>query len=75
MGADRAGKEDPVMSQWEALNWLAAHPGWHKTVVIARGLGKRRHQIGENLRTLADHGDIQRRLLGKGPKAGLEWSA
>ena len=54
------------MSQWEALNWLAAHPGWHKTVVIARGLGKRRYQIGENLRTLADHGDIQRRLLGKG---------
>jgi len=34
------------MSQEEALNWLAAHPGWHKTVVIARGLRKRRHQVG-----------------------------
>lgn len=46
MGIDRAGKEDTGMSQEEALNWLAAHPGWHKTVVIARGLRKRRHQVG-----------------------------
>ena len=62
------------MSQEDVLRWLGANPGWHKTVVIARGLGKRRRQIGETLRTLADHGDIQRRLLGKGRKAGLEWS-
>jgi len=75
MGIDRTSEEDIGMSQEDVLRWLGANPGWHKTVVIARGLGKRRHQIGETLRTLADHGDIQRRLLGKGPKAGLEWSA
>ena len=62
------------MSQEEALNWLAAHPGWHKTLVVARGLGKRRHQVGPILTALADHGDIKRRLLGKGREAGLEWS-
>lgn len=62
------------MSQEEALNWLAAHPGWHKTHVVARGLGKRRHQVGPILTALADHGDIKRRLLGKGREAGLEWS-
>jgi len=55
--------------------WLEAHPGWHQTLVVARGLGKRRHQVGPILTALAAHGDIQRRLLGKGPKAGLEWSA
>jgi hypothetical protein len=62
------------LSRGEALNWLAAHPGWHKTRVVARGLGKRRHQVGPILTALADHGDIKRRLLGKGREAGLEWS-
>ena len=38
------------MSREDILRWLGANPGWHKTVVIARGLGKRRYQIGENLR-------------------------
>ena len=74
MGIDRTSEEDFGMSQEEALNWLAAHPGWHKTLVIARGLRKRRHQVGPILTALADHGEIKKRLLGKGPKAGLEWS-
>jgi hypothetical protein len=54
------------LSRGEALNWLAAHPGWHKTLVVASGLGKRRHRAGPILTALADHGDIKRRLLGEG---------
>lgn len=64
-----------MISQEEVRRWLEANPGWHQTLVVARGLGKRRHQVGPILATLAAHGDIQRRLLGRGPKAGLEWSA
>ena len=32
MGADGAGKEDTGVSQEEVITWLAAHPGWHRTV-------------------------------------------
>ncbi len=64
-----------MISQEEVRCWLEANPGWHQTLVVARGLGKRRHQVGPILATLAAHGDIQRRLVGDGPKAGLEWSA
>ena len=46
MGADRAGKEDLGMSQEDVRGWLEANPGWRKTLVVARGLGKRRHQVG-----------------------------
>ena len=74
MGIDRTSEEDIGMSQEEVLAWLEANPGWHQTLAVARGLGKRRHQVGPILTTLAAHGDIQRRLLGDAPEAGLEWS-
>jgi hypothetical protein len=74
MGTDRQSEEDTGMSQEDILRWLGANPGWHKTLVVARGLGKRRHQVGPILTALAAHGEIKMRLLGNGPKAGLEWS-
>ena len=75
MGIDRTGEEDPVMSQEEALNWLAAHPGWHRTAEVKRGIGKESSSVRGSLAALEKHGEIKMRLLGNGPKAGLEWSA
>ena len=63
-----------MISQEEVRCWPEANPGWHPTLAVARGMGKRRHQVGPILATLAARGDIRRRLLGKGPKVGLEWS-
>ncbi|MFA5409222.1 MAG: hypothetical protein WC343_10680 [Bacilli bacterium] len=75
MGTDREGQEDPGMSQSDVIAWLQEHPGWHRTIAVKRGIGKAPGPTRASLRALAKHGDIQRRLLGKGPKAGLEWSA
>ena len=75
MGADRAGKEDLGMSQEDILRWLGANPGWHRTIAVKRGIGKAPGPTHASLRALAKHGEIKMRLLGKGPKAGLEWSA
>jgi hypothetical protein len=75
MGIDRESEEDAGMSQSDVIAWLQEHPGWHRTVVIKRGVGKSPGSARASLTALAKHGDIKRRLLGKGPKAGLEWSA
>ena len=75
MGADRAGKEDLEMSQEDVFRWLEANPGWHRTAEVKRAVGKESSSVRGSLASLAKHGEIKMRLLGKGPKAGLEWSA
>jgi DNA-binding IclR family transcriptional regulator len=62
------------MSQEEVLSWLEAHPGWHKTIEIKKAIGKEASSVRGSLNALAKHGEIKKRLLGNGPKAGLEWS-
>jgi hypothetical protein len=74
VGADRTSEEDIEMSQEEALRWLGSNPGWHRTVEVKRGIGKAPGPTRASLRALAKHGEIKMRLLGKGHKAGLEWS-
>jgi hypothetical protein len=75
VGADRAGKEDLEMSQEDVFRWLEANPGWHRTAEVKRAVGKESSSVRGSLASLAKHGEIKMRLLGKGPKAGLEWSA
>ena len=74
MGADRAGKEDLEMSQEDVFRWLGANPGWHRTAEVKRAVGKESSSVRGSLAALAKHGEIKMRLLGNGPKAGLEWS-
>ena len=74
MGTDRESEEDTGMSQEEVITWLAAHPGWHRTLVIARDIRKGYSATYESLRALANHGEIQRRSCGSSAKCGLEWS-
>jgi DNA-binding IclR family transcriptional regulator len=62
------------MSQEEVFSWLAAHPGWHRTAEIKKGIGKEASSIRGSLVALEKHGEIKMRLLGKSSKAGLEWS-
>ena len=62
------------MSQEEVFAWLQARPGWHRTAEVKRGIGKESSSVRGSLAALAKHGEIKMRLLGKGPKAGLEWS-
>lgn len=75
LGTDRAGKEDFGMSRSDVIAWLQEHPGWHRTVVIKRGVGKSPSSVRASLTALAKHGEIKMRLLGDGPKARLEWLA
>ena len=63
------------MSQEEVFAWLQAHPGWHRTIAVQRGIRKAPGSTRASLWALAKHGEIKMRPLGKGPKAGLEWSA
>ena len=58
------------MGQDDVLTWLQAHPGWHGTMVIVRGIGKCYDSTYLALRSLAKHGEIQKRPA----KRGLEWS-
>ena len=73
LGDDRRRAEDS-MSQEEALRWLGSNPGWHRTAEVKRGIGKASSSVRGSLAALEKHGEIKMRLLGKGPKAGLEWS-
>ena len=74
MGIDRPSEEDIGMSQEDDFRWLGANPGWHRTIAVKRGIGKAPGPTRASLRALAKHGEIKMRLLGKGRKAGLEWS-
>jgi len=74
VGADREGEEDTGMSQSDVIAWLQEHPGWHRTIAVKRGIGKAPGPTRASLWALAKHGEIKKRLLGKGRKAGLEWS-
>ncbi len=60
------------MSQSEVIAWLQAHPGWHRSVDIARDMGKQHRRVQECLRLLTKHGEIQQR---KAKGTALEWSA
>ena len=62
------------MSQEEVFSWLEAHPGWHRTAKIREAVGKEATSVCGALVALEKHGEIKMRLLGKSPKAGLEWS-
>lgn len=75
MEVDSPSEEDPGVSQSDVIAWLQEHPGWHRTVVIKRGVGKSPGSARASLTALAKHGEIKMRLVGDGPKAGLEWSA
>jgi hypothetical protein len=74
VGADRTSEEDFGMSQEDVLRWLGANPGWHRTAEVKRAVGKESSSVRGSLAALAKHGEIKMRLLGNGPKAGLEWS-
>ena len=59
------------MSQDDVFRWLEANPGWHRTAEVKRAVGKESSSVRGSLASLAKHGEIKMRLLGKGPKAGL----
>ena len=62
------------MSQAEVITWLRAHPGWHRTAIIASGISRGRSSVYNSVVALANHGEIQRRSCGSSAKCGLEWS-
>lgn len=74
MGTDRTSEEDIGMSQEDVFRWLGANPGWHRTAEVKRAVGKESSSVRASLTALAKHGEIKMRLLGKGRKAGVEWS-
>ncbi len=42
------------MSQGDVIDWLQAHPGWHRPAAVARGLGRNAHKVSRILYTLWD---------------------
>lgn len=47
------------------VSWLAAHPGEHRPVDIARATGLTTHTVASRLIHLADHGKILRRRVSR----------